>query len=144
MIFDTLKVKATDALKAGRRDEASLYRLVIGQAQQLDKCTDENVFSIIRKLIKSNTETIQSIIDFPERNDQRQILFEENLLLSTLLPVSLTAEDISKFIEENGIDIKSCKNDGQAVGMVMKEFKTKNITVDGGIVKEVISKYRSV
>lgn len=131
------------ALKAGRKDEAALYRLVIGQSQQLDKCTDENIYNIIRKLVKSNIETIESIRDYPERDGQRQVLFNENLLLSTLLPASLTADDVVKFIEENKIDIKSCKNDGQAVGMVMKEFKTKNITVDGGIVKEVILKYRN-
>lgn len=142
MIIDELKSKAMSALKAGRKDDAALYRLVIGQSQQLDKCTDDNIYNIIRKLIKSNTETIESIKDFPERDGQRQVLFNENLLLSALLPPSISADDIFKFIKDNNIDVKSCKNDGQAVGMVMKEFKAKNITVDGGIVKEVIFKYR--
>lgn len=144
MIVDDLKSKAQASLKAGRKDEAALYRLVIGQSQQLDKCTDDNVNSIIRKLIKSNTETIESIKEFPERDGQRQILFNENLLLSALLPPSISTDDIVNFIKENNLDVKSCKNDGQAVGMVMKEFKTKNITVDGGIVKEVIFKYRRI
>ena len=143
MILDDLRTKATAALKAGQKDTAALYRLIIGMSQQLNSPNDEQVSGIIRKVIKGNTETLEVIKEMPERNTDRNNLLLENQLLSEFLPKTMSAENVSDFIKENNIDILSAKNDGQAVGVVMKALKTNNLSVDGSVVKEIIINLRS-
>ena len=130
----------------------NILRLVKGEIErEYNKAKDnKQEFSnierenIIKKLIKSNQTTLKLYLeDCEETKDNKVIektdmLVKEINILKKLLLKSMDLKDLYYFIMTHNLDIKSCKSDGQAVGMIMKEAKKLNIPVEADIVKEYV------
>lgn len=138
MIINTIREQIKTAMFAKDSATLGLLRLVLGTAQQDGNESDVNVEAILRKMIKSNQQTIDYI---KYDHDLTLSLTKENTLLDSFLPKSMSVEDIKSYITENSLDVKSQSNVGAAVGVVMKGLKGK--TVQGGDVKKAIEEIRS-
>src|SRR5258708_8141605 len=93
-LLEQIKLRITAAMKAGRTVEKEILRLTLGEIQTAEargtEVTDETATAIVRKLIKSNEETLGQTAD----PAQKQTLAEEIAVLTTLLPATLTVAQI--------------------------------------------------
>jgi uncharacterized protein YqeY len=99
---------------------------------------DEGVEKILRKLVKSNRETIA----LTEDEARRATLTEEVAVLETLLPQTLDESQIIAALAPIAEAIKAAAADGPATGMAMKHLKTEGAAVDGKTVALAVKKMR--
>jgi len=136
-MLETLRTKLTEARKAGRSLEMGTLQVILGEASTIEarsgkKASDDEIEKIVRKLVVGNTETIELLKqkgmgdnpDVPRRT-------AENVFLMTLLPKTMSVEEIKAVLGEVAEAIKGAKNDGQATGVAMKHVKSKNLKVQG-------------
>jgi uncharacterized protein YqeY len=142
MILDNIRASIKEGMKNKATDKVALLRLVVGTVQQDGDESDSAVEKIIRKLIKSNKETLdmvtQSLEPGAQVSDETAKLISEIGILETFIPQTMTVEDIISFITKENIDVSS--NDGKAMGAVMKALKISGLTVQGSDVKIAIQK----
>lgn len=146
MLYESLRVKLTELRKANKPLEKSVLSVVIGDADTLGAKnnttpTDDQVEKIIRKVIESNQETITAL--GCKNDEMRLTLTKENEYLSTLLPKTLSVEEISNYLEPVFNEIKIAKADGAATGIASKYLKGLNIKALGGEVAKAVQKIRS-
>ena len=143
MLIDDIKDRMRAAMKARRTLEKEILGVALGELQTVEarkgSLSDDEGFAIIRKLVKSNRETYEA----SEAAEQRKTLEEEILVLESLLPKALGAEDIVAALAPVHEAIRSAGNDGQATGIAMKTLKLAGAPVDGKLVGEVVRKIRS-
>lgn len=147
MIVDELKKRITLAMKEKRVLEKEILKVALGEIQtkaardskEPTELTDEESSQIIRKLIKSNSETIAGTTD-PEK---KATLEEENTILGTLLPKGLSLEEIQEKLEAVRDAIRAAGNDGQATGVAAKHLKTLGLTIPGSDVAQVVKAIRA-
>ncbi len=143
MLVDDIKRRITAAMKAGNTVEKDILRLAYGEVQTAEArgaaVTDEGVTAIVRKLIKSNEETIAAT---PE-GDAKRLLAEENAVLASLLPKSMSVSDIVAALAPVRDAIKAAGNDGQATGAAMKHLKASGAVVNGKDVTEAVKQIRA-
>lgn len=143
MLIDELKRRITVALKAGNTVEKEVLRVALGEIQIADArgttVTDELVATVLRKLIKSNEETLASTV--VEADKQR--LAEENVILASLLPKSLGVAEIVAALAGIHAEIKAAGNDGQATGVAMKQLKAAGAAVNGKDVTLAVKQIRA-
>jgi len=141
-----LKSEIHKALLA--RDEISknILRLVLGEIQLKESSTKLSTAehqAIIRKIIKSNQETIARLLE-SNRPDDVLILLKEIDILKAILPKDWDSNKIHQFIKDKNIDVISPKNEGQAIGAVMKALKVEpDAVIDPAIVKVVVIELRN-
>jgi len=125
---EQIKQDLTAAMKAKDEKKKSALRVILGELSRLDKkeLVDDDVFKILKKLIKAEKEVLQQKV---ERADDEFVKIVENYL-----PKMATEAEISRWIEQN-IDFASFKNKMQAMGPIMKHFGT---AADGNAVKEIL------
>lgn len=129
-------------------DTKMLYKVILGDLQNLPgsgkskaaEPTDEQGHAHVRKHIKGNEETIKLLRDRDTGDLRVKKLEEENLLLAELLPTYLTEDQIRS--ELAAVDVKSAGNDNMAMGVAAKHFKSKDLKVDGNLVKKVVLELR--
>jgi uncharacterized protein YqeY len=142
MILDNIRASIKEGMKSKATDKIALLRLVVGTVQQDGDESDSAVEKIIRKLIKSNKETLdmvtQSLEPGAQVSDETAKLISEIGILETFIPQTMTVEDIISFITKENIDVSS--NDGKAMGAVMKVLKISGLTAQGTDVKIAIQK----
>jgi len=142
-IIQDIKSQIKEAMIAKDAVRRDILRLVIGQVQQSGDESDEAVIKIIKKIIKSNTETVEALesrdhVDVPE-----VLKLEDEIdFLEPYVPKAMSAEEIKAFISDNSIDLSSAKNDGQAMGMLMKPLKGTGREIDSVVVKSVIAELK--
>ena len=143
MLVDEIKRRITAAMKAGSTVEKEILRLTYGEVQTTEArgtpMTDEGVAAIVRKLIKSNEETLTATVDA----EARRILAEENVVLASLLPKSMSVADIVAALAPVRDAIKAAGNDGQATGAAMKHLKAGGAVVNGKDVTEAVKQIRA-
>lgn len=143
MLVDEIKRRITAAMKAGHTVEKDILRLAYGEVQTAEArgatVSDEGVAAIVRKLIKSNEETLTATADA----EQKRILAEENAVLASLLPKSLGVDDIVAALAPAQDAIKAAGNDGQATGIAMKHLKASGAVVNGKDVTEAVKRIRA-
>jgi uncharacterized protein len=143
MLIEEIKRRITAAMKAGSTIEKDILRLALGEIQTAEArgttITDEGVAAIIRKIIKSNEETLAAT----EGEEQKRTLATENSVLASLLPKSLGVEDIIAALAPSLPAIKAAGNDGQATGIAMKHLKTTGAVVNGKDVTEAVKRMRA-
>ena len=143
MLVDEIKRRITAAMKAGNTVEKEILRLTYGEVQTTEArgtpVTDEGVAAIVRKLIKSNEETLTATVDA----EARRILAEENVVLASLLPKSMSVADIVAALAPVRDAIKAAGNDGQATGAAMKHLKAGGAVVNGKDVTEAVKQIRA-
>ena len=143
-IIAEIKVQIKDAMKAKAAVRRDILRLVIGQIQQEGgNESDEIAIKVIKKIIKSNEETIDIMTSEKFTDAAEQAKLEEEIdTLAPYVPDAMTEDEVKAFIVEQGIDVSSAKNDGQAMGMLMKPLKSTGREIDSGVVKSVIASLR--
>ncbi len=144
MLAEDIKKRVIEAMKGGRVIERDVLRVALGEIQAAENrgatVDDEAAQKIIRKLIKSNTETLAVVQD---RAEMREKLEEENRVLETLLPKQLSADDIVKALAPVADAIKAAGSEGAATGVAMKHLKASGAVVGGTAVNEAVKRLRS-
>ncbi len=143
MLIDQIKARMFQAIKAGAQVEKEILRVAMGEitteaARPGRLGTDEEVQGILRKLVKSNEETLASTTD-PER---KAVLTQEIAILSEYLPKSLGVEEIIAHLLPVVEQIKAAPSDGQATGIAMKQLKSAGSVVNGKDVGAAIKEIR--
>ena len=144
MLIDDIKKRMREALKAGRSLEKEILRVAIGEietnaARPGKEHGDAESQAVIRKLLKSNEETLAVVSD----EAQRRTLEQENEILKSLLPRSLDSAEIRAALAAVADQIRAAKSDGQATGIAMKELKSKGAHVDGKDVAAAVAELRA-
>ena len=143
MLVDQIKARMFQAIKAGAHVEKEILRVAVGEitteaARPGRQGSDEEAQAILRKLVKSNEETLASTTD----EEKRTTLLKENEILAGFLPKSLTPEEILAALSPVVEQIKAAGNDGQATGVAMKQLKSTGAIVNGKDVSAAIKELR--
>jgi uncharacterized protein YqeY len=143
MLIGQMKERMRAALKARRTLEKEILGVALGELETVEarkgSLTDEEGFAILRKLVKSNRETL----DISESAEQKKTLEEEIVILESLLPKALDADAVQDLLAPVKDAIKGAGNDGQATGIAMKTLKAAGAVVDGKLVGDVVRKLRA-
>jgi uncharacterized protein YqeY len=145
MIADEMKKQMMSAMKA--RDE--IARNVLGvargeiqtaEARANRPLTEDEAVAVVRKLLKSNEETLAAA---PEAAGAAA-LRTENAILAALLPAKMGADGILAALESQREAIRAAKSDGQATGVAMKHLKAAGFGgLDGADVAEAVKRIRA-
>ena len=144
MLIDDIKARMFQAMKAGNVVEKEILRVAMGEltteaARPGRTGSDEEAQAILRKLIKSNEESLGQSPDAA----QRQVLRQEIEILAAFLPKSLGVDEIVAALAAVEPAIKAAGNDGQATGVAMKHLKASGAVVSGKDVTEAVKRLRS-
>ena len=172
MLIDELKTKQIQARKSGDKEAVRLLSLVLGDVSTLKSRTgkdpdDSQIETLIRSLFNKNADVlagkdIDDEIEKVKGNEQRvkelQTLKEqrltdrseafdklrkENDFFKTLLPATLTVEEIKTALLVIGpAEIRAAKSSGQATGVAMKILRAKGLKVLGDDVKMAVEDLR--
>jgi hypothetical protein len=145
MLIDEIKVRMTRAMR--ERDDVvkNILGLAVGEIQTAEAranrpVTDDEAAAVVRKLLKSNEETLAlTAADDPRAGALRR----ENEILGSLLPKSLTPEAIAAALAPVAEAIRAAKSDGQAMGVAMKHLKAAGAVVDAPAVQQAVKGVRS-
>jgi uncharacterized protein YqeY len=143
MLVDELKKRIATAVKEGDSVARDVLRLALGEiqtaeARKNEKLSDEEVAGALRKLVKSNEETL----GLSGEGERAIALRKEIEVLSSLLPKALSIDEIVAALAPSIDAIKAAKADGQAVGVAMKHLKSTGATVAGNDVQAAVKRIR--
>ena len=145
MILDNIRASIKEGMKNKESDKVALLRLVVGTVQQDGDESDSAVEKVVRKLIKSNKETLDMIIKSLEPgiqvSNETDKLISEITILEDFIPKTMTVEEIVDFITKENIDVSG--NEGKAMGAVIKAIKALGLIAQGSDVKLGIQKFHS-
>ena len=132
MIVDELKKRIMTAMKGGDTIARDVLRLALGEIQTAEArknapASDDEATAAVRKLMKSNEETLA----LSAEGDRAVTLRKENEILSSLLPKQMTADEIMSALMSEHDAIKAARTDGQATGIAMKALKASGASVSG-------------
>lgn len=139
MLLQEIKKRMMAAMKAGNVVEKEVLRVVIGEVTAAMKDDDEFTLQTVKKLVKSNRETMGLATD----EEQKKTLAKEIEILQEFLPKSLDAATIATMLESVRDAIRSAGNDGQATGVAMKHLKAAGATVEAADVKAAVAQIRA-
>ncbi len=144
-LLPKIKQQVLEAMKAKDIVTKEVLRVLQGDIElaytrQGQALTEDEEIKIIRKLIKSNQETLALVKD-PLMAEK---LNREIVILEALLPRTLGVAEIVKALEAVKDAIKAAGNDGQATGVAMKHLKPSGLAVEGKDVSEAVRQIRSV
>ncbi len=145
MLIDEIKARMTRAMR--ERDEVvrNILGLAVGEIQTAEARAnrplgDDEAMAIVRKLVKSNEETLA----LTGTEDARAPgLRREIETLSALLPRSMSVEQIVDALSSVAEAIRAAKGDGQAMGVAMKHLKAAGAVVGAPDVQQAVKKVRS-
>lgn len=135
MLMDELKSNLITSMKEKNEVKKNILRVVLGEVSTLQSRTtkqigDEDVHRVIRKVIQANDETM--------KYGESSKLKEENQILSSFLPKTLSVEEIYKELSDVVDQIKM-SNEGQAMGIAMKTLKSRKLVFLAEDVKSAIN-----
>jgi uncharacterized protein YqeY len=142
-LTETIRARMKEAMKARKNVEKEILRVCIGEitteeARSGEAMSDAQVEKILRKLLKSNLETLKSTED----EAGKAAIEEENAVLESLLPKQLSEDEIIAALEPVADAIKGAPGDGPATGIAMKHLKQSGAAVDGKTVSGAVRKLR--
>ena len=142
MLVDDLKKRIAESVKQGDTVARDVLRLALGEIQTAEArkntaLSDEEAAAALRKLVKSNEETMAL-----SQGDAAATLKREIEVLSSLLPKQMSADDVIAALASQVDAIKAAKNDGQATGVAMKHLKSTGASVTGDVVAAAVKKIR--
>ena len=136
MLEQLIREKITEAVKARDNFARDLLRTALGEIQRNTLQTDEDQMNVIKKMVKNIDITLNLIKDRPA--DASVDLQKEKVLLSTLLPQTMSKDEIIQFIKDNNIVIDPLQ-EGRSIGLVMKSLKAQDKKAEPALVKDIIS-----
>jgi len=144
MLLDEIKAQMFRAMKAGAVVEKEILRVAVGEittdaAREGRKGDDDEARALIRKLIKSNDETLATISDA----EKKSVLEEENRILSAFLPRALDVDAIALALAAVADAVRSAASEGQATGIAMKHLKSLGASVNGKDVAVAVKRIRA-
>src|SRR5260221_2119315 len=143
MLIDQIKARMLAALKARRTLEKEILGVALGELQTVEarkgSLSEEEAVAIVRKLVKSNRETLE----VSSSSEQRQVLADEIEVLEALLPKTLGEGDLLSALASVEAAIRGAASDGQGTGIAMKALKASGAAVDGKPVGEAVKKLRA-
>lgn len=131
------------AMKSGNVTEREILKVAMGEittdaARPGKKGDDAESEAILRKLVKSNEESIEASQDEAQKTQLRA----EIEVLATFLPKSLGVPEIVAALAPVAEAVKAAGNDGQATGVAMKHLKTLGANVNGKDVSAAVRQLR--
>lgn len=143
-LLQQIKQQVLEAMKARDTTRKDVLRVAQGdielaETRQGKPLTDEEAQKIVRKLIKSNQETLAVVQD----RSASEKLNQEITILEALLPRTLGVAEIIAALQPQEDAIKAAGNDGQATGVAMKHLKQQGLAVDGKDVSQAVRQIRS-
>ena len=131
-------------MKAGNIVEKEILRVAVGEitteaARDGRRGDDDEARAIVKKLIKSNDESLGSGL----AEDRKAVLQEENRILSAFLPKSLGVDEIVAALAAVHDAVKAAGSEGQATGVAMKQLKAAGASVNGKDVAEAVKRLRA-
>jgi uncharacterized protein YqeY len=147
-LHQTLKGKLLECRKAGKALELTILQVVLGDASTLEARSgrppsDDEVEKLIRKTMLGNQETLGLLEKQGQAGSANHVkLTAENAYLATLLPQTLSADEIRAALAEVLDGIKSARNEGQATGVAMKHLKGRGLKVLGEDVATAVRQIR--
>ena len=144
MLIDDLKARIILAMKAKNNHERDTLKVALGEIQLAETrngkaLTDEQAQAAVKKVVKGNREMI-TLTDDPE---VAQRMETEIALLSSLLPQTLSVEQITEQLAPVADAVRAAGNDGQATGVAMKHLKSGGHAVEGQAVAAAVRALRS-
>jgi uncharacterized protein YqeY len=144
MLTDILRARAAEATKSKNTLAAQILRLALGEIQTAEAraarpLTEDEAVAVVRKLVKSNEETLSMTTS----EEQKKTLRDEIAVLSSVLPATLGPEQIAEKLADVKEAIKAAANDGQAMGIAMKHLKSAGIAAQGADVSKAVKAIRS-
>jgi uncharacterized protein YqeY len=144
MLLDEIKRQMMAAMKAHDTVTKEILRVALGELSMAVERAggtlgDEAVQGILRKLVKSNQDTLGLTVD----PAQQEVLRKEIAVLEALLPKTLGADDIVALLAPVRDAVRAAANDGQATGVAMKHLKTAGAVVQGKDVGEAVRAIRA-
>jgi uncharacterized protein YqeY len=142
-LLDQIKARMFAAMKSGNVTEREILKVAMGEitteaARPNRKGDDAETEGILRKLVKSNEESIEASQD----ETQKAQLRAEIEVLNTFLPKSLGVAEIVAALAPVAEAVKAAGNDGQATGVAMKHLKTLGSVVNGKDVSAAVRQLR--
>src|SRR5437868_1347091 len=106
MLTDDIKKQMTQAMKDRDDVAKNILRLALGEIQTAEAranrpIKDDEAVAIVRKLVKSNEETLAA-----STGDQVETLKKENAVLARLLPATLSVPQIVEALESQRESIR--------------------------------------
>jgi uncharacterized protein YqeY len=143
MFVGEIKKRTMQAMKDKDELARDVLRVALGEIQTTEArnnrlASDEEAVAIVRKLVKSNEETLALTMDATRAAALRR----ENEILSSLLPATLEVPQIVEALASQVEAIKAAKNDGQATGVAMKHLKSTGASFDGSDVSAAVKQIR--
>jgi len=143
MLKEEIQSRIREAMKAKRTIEREILGVALGEIQTVEArqgdLSEEGAAAIVRKLVKSNRETIEA----GPLAEQKAILEQEIAVLESLLPKAMGQEEIVAALAGVADAIRGAASDGQATGIAMKALKSEGATVDGKTVAGAVKRMRS-
>lgn len=142
-LLDQIKAQMFAAMKSGNVTEREILKVAMGEittdaARPGKKGDDEETLVILKKLVKSNEESIEASQD----EAQKAQLRAEIAVLNKYLPQSLGVAEIVAALAPVAEAVKAAGNDGQATGVAMKHLKTLGAVVNGKDVSAAVRQLR--
>ncbi len=142
-LLDKIKAQMFAAMKSGNVTEREILKVAMGEittdaARPGKKGDDEETLIILKKLVKSNEESIEASQD----EAQKAQLRAEIAVLNTYLPKSLSLPEIVTALAPVAEAVKAAGNDGQATGVAMKHLKSLGAEVNGKDVSAAVRQLR--
>jgi len=143
VLVDEIKAQMTRA----RREKDDVARNVLGlalgeiqtaEARANRPLRDDESAAVVRKLLKSNEETLS----LSGAGPAAEALRREIEVLSGLLPAAPPAEAIEAALASVADAVRAAKTEGQAMGVAMKHLKAAHVAADAPAVMEAVRKLR--
>lgn len=134
-----IRARITMAMREQDSVTRDVLRLCISEASKVGEPTDELVAKACKKIIEANEETLR----LGGANDK---LSKEIEVIKSFLPKEVVAsrEDIDKCVESFREMVIAAKNAGQAIGLIMKDLKSRGFTqIDNAQVRSSLDAIRS-
>lgn len=143
MLLDEIKARMFKAMKAGDEVTKEILKVAMGEittdaARDGRKGDDEEARALLKKLVKSNEETIGRATDAA----QIDVLKREIEVLRDFLPKELGEEEVTALLSAVADAIRAAGNDGQATGVAMKHLKSTGVAAEGKVVSAAVKRLR--
>jgi uncharacterized protein YqeY len=139
MLIDQVKQRMFQAIKSGDTIEKEVLRTAIGEVTRSgEDATDERVTQVLKKLVKSNQETLAAA----SSEEQRRDLTREIAVLETFLPKAPSASELLERLAPVADAIRAAAGPGPAMGVAMKFLKGLGIAAESRDVQAALAELR--
>jgi len=145
VITDEIKARMLAAMQARDPVAKNVLGLALGEIQTAEARAnralgEDEATAVVRKLVKSNEETLGHAKDDAARVAE---LRREIEVLSALLPKALSVDAVTEALAPVADALRAAKSDGHAMGVAMKHLKTSGAVVESAAVQEAVKRVRS-